>query len=63
MLYDFLGASETAALRLVVMDVWNPFRKATRAHAPQVAILHDKFQDCDNSAARSIKSGNPNTNA
>ncbi len=43
MFYDFLGASETAALRLAVMDMWKPFRKATRAQAPQVAILYDKF--------------------
>lgn len=43
MFYDFLGASETAALRLAVMDMWKPFRKATRAQAPQAAILYDKF--------------------
>jgi len=43
MFYDFLGASETAALRLAVMDMWKPFRKATRAQAPQGAILYDKF--------------------
>ena len=37
MFYDFLGMAETAALRLAVMDMWKPFRKATRAQAPHVA--------------------------
>jgi transposase len=26
------------------MDMWKPFRLATNAHAPQAAILFDKFQ-------------------
>jgi transposase len=25
------------------MDMWKPFRLATQAHAPQAAILFDKF--------------------
>ena len=25
------------------MDMWKPFRNATNAHAPQAAILFDKF--------------------
>jgi transposase len=25
------------------MDMWKPFRKSTQAHAPQAAILFDKF--------------------
>jgi transposase len=25
------------------MDMWKPFRNVTRAHAPQAAILFDKF--------------------
>jgi transposase len=25
------------------MDMWKPFRLATNAHAPQAAILFDKF--------------------
>ena len=25
------------------MDMWLPFRQSTRAHAPQAAILFDKF--------------------
>ncbi len=43
MFYDFLGVSETAAVRLAVMDMWKPFRNATRAQAPHAAILYDKF--------------------
>jgi transposase len=41
--YDWLGARKRARLRLAVMDMWKPFRLATAAHAPQAAILFDKF--------------------
>jgi transposase len=41
--YGWLGARKSARLRLAVMDMWKPFRMATAAHAPQVAILFDKF--------------------
>ena len=41
--YDWLGQRKTAAIRLAVMDMWKPFRNATAAHAPQAAILFDKF--------------------
>ena len=41
--YTALGARKSAAIRLAVMDMWKPFRKATQAHAPQAAILFDKF--------------------
>ena len=41
--YDFLGPERSQAIRLAVMDMWKPFRKATVAHAPQAAILYDKF--------------------
>ena len=30
-------------IRLAVMDMWRPFRLATAAHAPNAAILFDKF--------------------
>src|SRR5450756_3235632 len=30
-------------MRLAVMDMWKPFRHSTRSHAPQAAILFDKF--------------------
>ena len=41
--YDWLGTRKAAVIRLAVMDMWKPFRNATAAHAPQAAILFDKF--------------------
>ncbi|MBP6480774.1 MAG: ISL3 family transposase [Pseudomonadales bacterium] len=41
--YAFLGEKKSKGIRLAVMDMWKPFRKATRAHVPQAAILFDKF--------------------
>ena len=41
--YEALGKNKSAGIRLAVMDMWKPFRKATIAHAPQAAILFDKF--------------------
>ena len=41
--YAALGTRKSAGIRLAVMDMWKPFRNATRAHAPQAAILFDKF--------------------
>ena len=41
--YDFLGDKKVRGIRLAVMDMWKPFRDETRAHAPQAAILFDKF--------------------
>ena len=41
--YAWLGPKKTRGIRLAVMDMWKPFRNATQAHAPQVAILFDKF--------------------
>jgi len=43
MFYDFLGAPRTKRIRLAVMDMWKAFRNATEEHAPQAAILYDKF--------------------
>lgn len=43
MFYEFLGPERSQGIRLAVMDMWKPFRKATAAHAPQAAILYDKF--------------------
>jgi transposase len=43
MFYEFLGPERSQRIRLAVMDMWKPFRKATAAHAPQAAILYDKF--------------------
>ena len=41
--YAWLGPKKSARIRLAVMDMWKPFRLATAAHAPQAAILFDKF--------------------
>jgi transposase len=41
--YEWLGETKTRGIRLAVMDMWKPFRNATRAAAPQAAILFDKF--------------------
>jgi transposase len=41
--YGWLGPRKSSRLRLAVMDMWKPFRLATAAHAPQAAILFDKF--------------------
>ena len=41
--YDWLGEKKSCAIRLAVMDMWKPFRNATTTHAPQAAILFDKF--------------------
>ena len=41
--YAWLGPKKSARIRLAVMDMWKPFRLATRAHAPKAAILFDKF--------------------
>ena len=40
--YQWLG-KKRRRIRLAVMDMWKPFRTATNAHAPQAAILFDKF--------------------
>ena len=41
--YRFLGKSKAGKLRLAVMDMWKAFRNSTNLHAPQAAILFDKF--------------------
>lgn len=41
--YQWLGATKTKRIRLVVMDMWKPFRNSTTRHAPQASILFDKF--------------------
>lgn len=41
--FEELGQSNSAKIRLAVMDMWKPFRNATQARAPQAAILYDKF--------------------
>lgn len=41
--YEWLGKKKSARIRLALMDMWKPFRNATARHAPQAAILFDKF--------------------
>ena len=41
--YAWLGKKKSTRIRLAVMDMWKPFRTATQEHAPQAAILFDKF--------------------
>lgn len=43
MFYAFLGEDASREIRLAVMDMWKPFRNGTEAHAPEAAILYDKF--------------------
>jgi transposase len=41
--YEWLEEKKSRGIRLAVMDMWKPFRNATHTHAPQAAILFDKF--------------------
>jgi transposase len=41
--YASLGDKTSRGIGLAVMDMWKPCRNATQAHAPQAAILFDKF--------------------
>ena len=43
--YAWLGPKKSRRIRLAVMDMWKPFRTSTlkSEHAPQAAILFDKF--------------------
>jgi transposase len=38
-----LGVKKARKIQLAVMDMWKAFRKSTEKHAPQAAILYDKF--------------------
>jgi transposase len=49
--YAWLGKRKSSRIRLAVMDMWKPFRLATAAHAPQAAILFDKFHANDANGA------------
>ena len=41
--YAFLGDKSSKNITLAVMDMWKAFRNSTARHAPQAAILFDKF--------------------
>jgi transposase len=41
--YEWLGPKKAKRIRLIIMDMWKPFRKVAEEQAPQAAILFDKF--------------------
>lgn len=41
--YDWLGEKKARGIRLVVMDMWRPFRNVAQERVPHAAILYDKF--------------------
>ncbi len=41
--YEWLEERKAAGMRLAVMDMWRAFKTSTMKHAPQAAILYDKF--------------------
>jgi transposase len=41
--FEELGTRKAAKIQLAVMDMWKAFRNSTEKHAPQAAILYDKF--------------------
>jgi len=43
--YKWLGSKKSQRIRMAVMDMWKPFMTSTKKkeHAPQAAVLFDKF--------------------
>jgi transposase len=41
--YEWLGPKKCSKIELAVMDMWKAFGNSARRHAPQAAILFDKF--------------------
>lgn len=41
--YEEIGPKVSKGLRVAVMDMWKPFRKATQRYAPEARIVYDKF--------------------
>ncbi len=41
--FSELGERKSHRIRMAVMDMWKPFRAATKTAAPQAAIVFDKF--------------------
>jgi len=41
--FEELGVKKARKIQLAVMDMWKAFRNSTEKHAPQAAILYDKF--------------------
>jgi transposase len=42
-LWDSLPAEQIAKIEAVSIDMWQAFENSVRSHAPQAAIVHDKF--------------------
>jgi len=42
--YEALGPKKSAGIRLVVMDMWRPFRNSTARHAEEAAILFGRVE-------------------
>lgn len=43
MFYVEIGRERSATIRLVIMDMWKPFRASTLANTPGAVIVYDKF--------------------
>jgi len=41
--FAFLGVKQSASIQVAVMDMWRAFRNSVTQHAPQAAIVFDKF--------------------
>jgi len=41
--YQWLGGRKSQRIQVAVMDTWKAFLKSTQTHAPQAAVLFDKF--------------------
>jgi len=41
--FEWLGPKKSCKIRLVIMDMWKPFRNACSTYVPNAAILYDKF--------------------
>ena len=41
--FSELGVRKSQRIRMAVMDMWKPFRAATKKAAPRAAIVFDKF--------------------
>ena len=41
--FVWLGPEKSKGIRLAAMDIWKAFRNPTRKHAPQAAVLFDRF--------------------
>ena len=61
--YAWLEPEKTGKIKLIVMDMWKPFRTVARDKAPQAAILFDKFHIMRHLGERSTRCARRNTPA